>query len=271
MSGDSSPPALTICPECGVTGRKVGLVTLQALLTEDARERLADSESYRFCKSQACEVVYFGELEPTTFHRPDVRVPVFQKSTDSSRLVCYCFEHRVKDIEDDVRRMGASSIPDAIGQQCKAGLDHCEDTNPQGSCCLGNVRQVMKQAHARKPKCAPGEACAVPNPKLATVGASFHLVSSTAPGGVRGPHATIRQHENLEAVSLDHIEDAPPALHVAELRPSWCGEKQLEIGEGPLDATPPAQCEGRVLLANERGVEQAGPPIRRFLDELDTN
>jgi len=137
-----------MCPECGVTGRKVGLVTLQALLTEDARERLTDSESYRFCKSQTCEVVYFGEREPTAFHRPDVRVPVFQKSTDSSRLVCYCFEHKVRDIEDEVRRTGASSIPDAIGEQCKAGLDHCEDMNPQGSCCLGNVRQVMKQAQA---------------------------------------------------------------------------------------------------------------------------
>jgi len=118
------------------------------MITEDARERLTDSESYRFCKSQACEVVYFGEREPTTFHRPDVRVPVFQKLTDPLRLVCYCFEHQVRDIEDEVRRTGASSIPDAIGEQCKAGLDHCEDMNPQGSCCLGNVRQVMKQAQA---------------------------------------------------------------------------------------------------------------------------
>lgn len=148
MSGDSSPPAITTCPECGVTGRKVGRVTLQALLTEDARERLSGSQSYRFCKSQGCRVVYFGEREPRTFHRHDVRVPIFQKSTEPSRLVCYCFEHKVSDIEDEVRRTGASFIPDAIGEQCKAGLDHCEEMNPQGSCCLGNVRQVMKQAQA---------------------------------------------------------------------------------------------------------------------------
>jgi len=134
MSSDSSPPAIGVCPECGVTGRKVGLVTLQTLLTEDAREGLTDSESYRFCKSRTCAVVYFGEREPTLYHRPDVRVPVFQKSSEPSRLVCYCFEHKISDIEDEVRRTGASSIPDAIGQKCKAGLDRCEEMNPQGSC-----------------------------------------------------------------------------------------------------------------------------------------
>ncbi|MCZ6807985.1 MAG: hypothetical protein O7F08_13590, partial [Deltaproteobacteria bacterium] len=62
--------------------------------------------------------------------------------------VCYCFEHNVNDIEDEVRRTGVSAVPDAIGQKCEAGLDHCEEMNPQGSCCLGNVRQVWSAAGA---------------------------------------------------------------------------------------------------------------------------
>jgi len=146
MTDSPRTPSITACPECGATGRKVGLVTLQALLTEDARARLGDEESYRFCKTGSCDVAYFGEREPTTFHRADVRVPMFQKSTEPSRLVCYCFEHKVNDIQDEVRRTGVSAVPDAIGQKCKAGLDRCEEMNPQGSCCLGNVRQVVKQA-----------------------------------------------------------------------------------------------------------------------------
>jgi hypothetical protein len=121
------------------------------LLTEDARARLGDAKRYRFCKTATCDVAYFGEREQVTFYRADVRVPIFQKSTEPSRLVCYCFEHQVSDIEDEVRRTGASSIPDAIGQKCKAGLDRCEEMNPQGSCCLGNVRQVMKQAQSSDP------------------------------------------------------------------------------------------------------------------------
>jgi hypothetical protein len=151
MIDDSLPPPIAACPECGVTGRKVGLITLQALLTGDARARLGNVESYRFCKTRTCDVAYFAEREPTTFHRADVRVPIFQKSTEPSRLVCYCFGHQVNDIEDEVRRTGVSSVPDAIGQKCKAGLDHCEEMNPQGSCCLGNVRQVLSAAGALTP------------------------------------------------------------------------------------------------------------------------
>ena len=146
MTDNSPPPPITACPECGATGRKVGLITLHALLTEDARARLGDAQSYRFCKTGSCDVAYFGEREHMTFHRADVRVPIFQKSTEPSRLVCYCFEHNVNDIEDEVRRTGVSAVPDAIGQKCKAGLDHCEEMNPQGSCCLGNVHQVWSAA-----------------------------------------------------------------------------------------------------------------------------
>ncbi len=146
MTDNSLPPPITACPECGATGRKVGLITLHALLTKDARARLGDAQSYRFCKTGSCDVAHFGEREHTTFHRADVRVPIFQKSTELSRLVCYCFEHNVNDIEDEVRRTGVSAVPDAIGRKCKAGLYHCEEKNPQGSSCLGNVRQVWAAA-----------------------------------------------------------------------------------------------------------------------------
>jgi len=146
MSDNSSPPPITACPECGAAGRKVGLVTLEALLTEEARSQLGDTQRHRFCKTQTCDVSYFGEGEGAAFRLEDMRVPIFQKSTEPSRLVCYCFDHKVKDIEDEVRRTGASSAPDAIGQKCRDGLDRCEEMNPQGSCCLGNVRQVVKQA-----------------------------------------------------------------------------------------------------------------------------
>jgi len=158
MNDKSPSSTIRSCPECGATGRKVGRITLQALLTEEARTRLGDLEQYRFCKTRTCDVVYFAERQPIAFRRADLRVPVFQKSTEPSRLVCYCFEHKVSEIEDEVRRTGASTVPASIGQQCKAGLDHCEDMNPQGSCCLGNVRQVMKQAQASRGLNAPAAA-----------------------------------------------------------------------------------------------------------------
>ena len=82
MTDDALPSLITACPECGATGRKVGTVTLETLMTEGARARLSDSGSFRFCKTQTCDVAYFGERELARFHRKDVRVPIYQKATE---------------------------------------------------------------------------------------------------------------------------------------------------------------------------------------------
>jgi hypothetical protein len=58
MTDDAAPSPTTVCPECGAMGRKVGTVTLEALLTEDARARLGDSRSFRFCCTSS---EYFGQ------------------------------------------------------------------------------------------------------------------------------------------------------------------------------------------------------------------
>ncbi len=73
-----------------------------------------------------------------------MRVRIGQKATASPRVVCYCFDHTIEEIEAEVVATGTSTIADAIGEKCKQGLDRCEETNPQGSCCLGNVRAVVK-------------------------------------------------------------------------------------------------------------------------------
>lgn len=138
----------TACPECGTKGRKVEAVTLRSLLSEEAASRL-NGTSYRFCKADGCDVVYYSEGNEERFVAADLRVPVFQKSAEPSRFVCYCFEHRVADIEDEVARTGSSVVPDRITEKCRQGLDRCEEMNPQGACCLGNVRQVVKAAVAK--------------------------------------------------------------------------------------------------------------------------
>jgi hypothetical protein len=42
-------------------------------------------------------------------------------------------------------------------EKCRQGLDRCEAANPQGACCLGNVREVVSAA-ASAPLPAPAEA-----------------------------------------------------------------------------------------------------------------
>ncbi len=138
--------ALTSCPDCGAKGRKVERCTLESLLTSAAKQGLNGSADFRFCKNGECDVVYFGDGSESRFTTGDLSVSVYQKSEDLDRLVCYCFDHSVKSIYDEVARSGSSKVAEEIGDQCKVGLDNCETNNPQGSCCLGNVRQVVKAA-----------------------------------------------------------------------------------------------------------------------------
>jgi len=129
----------------------VGEVTLGALLTAPARVRAGELDGYRFCRTPSCDVVYFSVGTGERFGTGELRVPVFQKSADSQRPVCYCFEHSVADVQEEVARTGGSLVPDSIAEKCRQGLDRCEETNPQGACCLGNVREVVASAGAAAP------------------------------------------------------------------------------------------------------------------------
>lgn len=135
------------CPSCGGGGRAVGPQTVLSLLTPEAAARACAAEGLRVCRRSGCDVVYFGGDQ--VFSRADLRVPVFRKSSDPLRLVCYCFRHRVADIEEDVRAVGDSDVPQRIMASCRAGFDRCELTNPEGRCCLGDVRELVVAARRR--------------------------------------------------------------------------------------------------------------------------
>jgi hypothetical protein len=69
-------------------------------------------------------------------------------------LVCFCFHHSVADIEAANRDDGTNAIVESITAKCRAGLDRCAQTNPEGRCCLGKVRAVAKSAEAKPcPSC----------------------------------------------------------------------------------------------------------------------
>jgi len=145
-----------ICPSCGEKGRGVSALTLTSQLTDGAKARLGSTEGFTFCKTADCGVSYFGSV---TFPTSDVRVTIFQKSTDPNRLACYCFGHSVDEIEKEVKETGTSGVPASIRESCKKGLDECEKTNPQGSCCLGNVSRVVKGVQASAEPSSEEEPC----------------------------------------------------------------------------------------------------------------
>lgn len=150
-AASSAPNTLPVsaperCPRCGTKGKKVERLTLMALLRPEARGRIADA-AHRICLAAACDVVYFGVSD--RFTRDDVNVRVGEKETAPDRLVCYCFDHTPAKIEEEIRETGRTTLADRITAEVAAGRCACEVTNPQGTCCLGNVGRAVKEATER--------------------------------------------------------------------------------------------------------------------------
>ena len=129
---------VTTCPACGGRGRRVKRATVAALAREDLAPR---DGSWRFCGTKACEVVWFDERGQRLTLAAS-RVRVHQKEDGEDRPVCYCFGHTVADVRAGLGTDGRNAVADAITERCRRGEDRCEETNPQGSCCLGNVRAI---------------------------------------------------------------------------------------------------------------------------------
>jgi len=130
------------CPGCGERGRAVAATTIESLVRDDDK-RTFSGASAQFCRTPGCEVVYFDERGGVV-SKSGVRVPVFQKETDAQRMVCYCFKHAVSDVLAAARPDGSNAVVDEITKACRQGLDRCDENNPQGRCCLGNVRGLMR-------------------------------------------------------------------------------------------------------------------------------
>ena len=132
------------CPICGQKGKKVGSITLKAILNVSLLA-LRDTP-YLFCRTADCDVVYFSADGTQSFTKGEIRVPVYQKEpTDETMPVCYCFRHSSATIWAKWLATGTSRVITEINSGIQAGQCACEVRNPQGSCCLGNVRAVVKQ------------------------------------------------------------------------------------------------------------------------------
>lgn len=94
----------------------------------------------RFCRSAHCPVVYFHGEAGTALGADALKVRVGHKEHLADRPICYCFGHSAADLQ------ARPSIGEEIKAACKRGEDRCAETNPQGSCCLGNVAAVLRDA-----------------------------------------------------------------------------------------------------------------------------
>ena len=127
--------AIGRCPVNQQHGKRVDRETLQSLLHVDLRG--ITEESYWFCSASSCPVAYFSDSGEVTFTADQLRVPIWQKTPlDPDTLICYCFK-----ITNGM--LSADSVAE-ITAGIQRGLCACRITNPQGSCCLGNVRRAAR-------------------------------------------------------------------------------------------------------------------------------
>jgi hypothetical protein len=136
-------PVQTTCPACGQAGKPIPLETVKAQLAVILRS--TRKVEYLFCKTQSCRVIYFSADGIQTYEVNHIREQVYQKEPENAEVfVCYCFEHRVGEIAAATPERRAAILDD-IKTGIQSGQCACDLRNPQGSCCLGNVRSLLKR------------------------------------------------------------------------------------------------------------------------------
>ena len=135
------------CPMNGQVTKPVGRKTVESLVNPEAWEALTP-QPYYFCDAPDCDSVYISALGDHLVTKDLLTVRVGIKETEDPIPLCYCFGYDRLAVRDDVRRHGDTDIQRLITQRVKAGECRCEETNPSGGCCLGNVAKAIKHARA---------------------------------------------------------------------------------------------------------------------------
>jgi hypothetical protein len=134
------------CFTCGQRGKPVQGQTVKGLLAVSLRA-VRDLQYY-FCANRDCRVVYFSNDGQQQFMTNDVRERVYQKEPDATDVhVCYCFDYRA----GTLRAASATEYNQIVGEinaGIQAGQCACDLRNPQGNCCLGNVRAMSREQSA---------------------------------------------------------------------------------------------------------------------------
>lgn len=133
------------CPVCGQPGKPVKPITLESLLRPSARARMPAGTHWHFCANPDCVAVYFAGSDAPVFTKADLTVRVGIKEREAPRPVCYCFNHTIEEIEDEIRRTGRTTVQQDIQTRMKEAC-WCEIKSPLGSCCLPTVTRHIKAA-----------------------------------------------------------------------------------------------------------------------------
>ncbi|MCC7368774.1 MAG: hypothetical protein IT306_10150 [Chloroflexi bacterium] len=131
-------------PVCPLTGRPTLPVSRSTVLAHAALADLPET-ALGFCDMPTCDVVYVG-ADGLLIEKAQLATRVGIKETEDPVPVCYCWNVSRRQIVDDHRQHGRSTIRAAIEERLRQGLCRCESANPSGRCCLGEVGRAIAVA-----------------------------------------------------------------------------------------------------------------------------
>lgn len=135
------------CPVSKTRGKRVDTATVKCLISGSLKA--VQAVQYYFCREATCPVVYFSADGTQVFNLSDIRERVYQKEANSDDvLVCYCFHYTLGEIRKEAAQLASNAIVDAINAGIQSGQCACDWRNPQGDCCLGNVRSIVKETRS---------------------------------------------------------------------------------------------------------------------------
>ena len=123
--------------------------TIERLTRPEIRPSLFP-QPYYFCDAADCDVVYVSALGDHLITKDQLTVRVGIKEREDPIPLCYCFGYDRAAIRNDIRRTGDTAIQRKITRRVKAGECRCEETNPSGGCCLGEISRAIKLAKAMR-------------------------------------------------------------------------------------------------------------------------
>lgn len=115
-------------------------MTVQAQVVLSLRELVA--REYHFCATPSCPVVYFAP-NGQAIQQHQLRERVFPKDAADEVLICFCFRYSLGQLRQARRAECAVILADIVAG-IQQGQCACTLRNPQGACCLGNVRRIME-------------------------------------------------------------------------------------------------------------------------------
>jgi hypothetical protein len=66
------------------------------------------------------------------------------KKPEATQLLCYCFGHSLESLRMEWEATGRLDSVEAIRTAVKEGRCRCDQMNPSGACCLGDVVKAAK-------------------------------------------------------------------------------------------------------------------------------